>query len=119
MITAESERQALIATEAYLRAERRNFAAGHELADWLAAEAEVNARLFARPQAGWILRRGNGRIRRNRVGRETSPIREVHMHSNFHASATDVRLLKGHQSAGILFFGVRLPKCSERLHPLP
>jgi len=45
MITAESERQALIATEAYLRAERRNFAAGHELADWLAAEAEVNARL--------------------------------------------------------------------------
>jgi hypothetical protein len=44
-ITAESERQSLIATEAYLRAERRNFAAGHELEDWLAAEAEVNARL--------------------------------------------------------------------------
>jgi hypothetical protein len=44
-ITAESERQALIAIEAYLRAERRNFAAGHELEDWLAAEAEVNTRL--------------------------------------------------------------------------
>jgi hypothetical protein len=45
MIDSESERLALIATEAYLRAERRNFAAGHELEDWLAAEAEVNARL--------------------------------------------------------------------------
>jgi hypothetical protein len=45
MITAERERQGLIATEAYLRAERRNFAGGHELEDWLAAEAEVNARL--------------------------------------------------------------------------
>jgi len=43
--TSESERQALIAIEAYLRAERRNFAAGHETEDWLAAEAEVNARL--------------------------------------------------------------------------
>ena len=45
MIVSESERRALIATEAYLRAERRNFAAGHELEDWLAAEAEVHARL--------------------------------------------------------------------------
>ena len=45
MITSESERHALIRTAAYLRAERRNFAAGHEVEDWLAAEAEVNARL--------------------------------------------------------------------------
>ncbi len=45
MIASETERLALVATEAYLRAERRNFAAGHELEDWLAAEAEVNARL--------------------------------------------------------------------------
>jgi hypothetical protein len=45
MIVPESERQAVIAIEAYLRAERRNFAAGHEVEDWLAAEAEVNARL--------------------------------------------------------------------------
>ncbi|MEA3108951.1 MAG: hypothetical protein QOI88_3556 [Gammaproteobacteria bacterium] len=45
MIASESERQSLIAIEAYLRAERRNFAAGHELEDWLAAEADVNARL--------------------------------------------------------------------------
>ncbi len=35
----------LIAIVAYLRAERPDFAAGHELEDWLAAEAEVNARL--------------------------------------------------------------------------
>ena len=45
MIVSESERRAVIATEAYLRAERRNFAAGHEMEDWLAAEGEVNARL--------------------------------------------------------------------------
>ena len=46
MLASENERQAMIATEAYLRAERRNFVAGHELEDWLAAEAEVNARLW-------------------------------------------------------------------------
>lgn len=45
VLASESERRAMIATEAYLRAERRNFAAGHELEDWLAAEAEVDARL--------------------------------------------------------------------------
>jgi hypothetical protein len=54
MITSESERRAQIATEAYLRAERRNFAAGHEMEDWLAAEAEVNARLsYARKLVGF------------------------------------------------------------------
>jgi IS5 family transposase len=45
LIVSESERESLIAAEAYFRAERRNFAAGHELEDWLAAEADVNARL--------------------------------------------------------------------------
>ena len=45
MIASESERRAMVAAEAYLRAERRNFAAGHELEDWLTAEAQVNARL--------------------------------------------------------------------------
>jgi hypothetical protein len=34
-------RHALIAQAAYFRAERRGFAPGHELEDWLAAEAEV------------------------------------------------------------------------------
>jgi hypothetical protein len=46
---ADDERQALIAAGAYLRAEGRNFAAGRELEDWLAAEAELNGH-FYRPQ---------------------------------------------------------------------
>jgi hypothetical protein len=45
LMASESEVQALIAAEAYLRAERRNFSAGHEVEDWLEAEALVNARL--------------------------------------------------------------------------
>jgi hypothetical protein len=32
-----------IAVAAYYRAERRGFAPGHELEDWLAAEAEITA----------------------------------------------------------------------------
>ena len=38
-------RHALIAEAAYLRAERRSFAPGHETEDWLAAEVEVEALL--------------------------------------------------------------------------
>ncbi len=38
------QRAALIAELAYLRAERRGFSPGHELEDWLAAEAEVDGR---------------------------------------------------------------------------
>jgi len=38
-------RRQLIAAEAYFRAERRGFEAGHELSDWLAAEMEVDSRL--------------------------------------------------------------------------
>lgn len=34
-------RQAMIADAAYFRAEKRGFAPGHELEDWLAAEMEV------------------------------------------------------------------------------
>src|SRR5208283_4075566 len=37
-------RRQLIATEAYFLAERRGFAAGHELEDWVAAEAAVDLR---------------------------------------------------------------------------
>ena len=43
-LTTEA-RRAMIAEGAYLRAERRGFAPGHETEDWLAAEAEVNALL--------------------------------------------------------------------------
>lgn len=39
------ERRRLIAETAYFIAERRGFAAGWELDDWLQAEAEVNRRL--------------------------------------------------------------------------
>jgi len=47
---SEEARRAMIAEAAYLRAERRGFAAGNEEEDWLAAEAEVDR----------LLRAGNG-----------------------------------------------------------
>jgi hypothetical protein len=37
-------RRRLIAAEAYFLAERRGFAPGSELADWVAAEAAVDSR---------------------------------------------------------------------------
>jgi hypothetical protein len=40
------KRAALIAEAAYFRAEKRGFAPGNDAADWLAAEAEVDARLL-------------------------------------------------------------------------
>jgi len=47
------ERRRMIETEAYFRSERRGFAPGHEVEDWLAAEAEVDARLaYVRKLAG-------------------------------------------------------------------
>lgn len=52
MTVSEEARRAMIAQGAYLRAERRGFAPGHEEEDWLAAEAEVDA----------LLRAGNGRL---------------------------------------------------------
>jgi len=41
------QRAALIARAAYYRALHRGFAPGHETADWLAAEAEVDAQLMS------------------------------------------------------------------------
>jgi Protein of unknown function (DUF2934) len=38
-------RRKLVAAEAYFRAERRGFAAGNELEDWVAAERAVDSRL--------------------------------------------------------------------------
>jgi len=38
-------RRQLVAAEAYFRAERRGFATGSELDDWVAAEAAVDMRL--------------------------------------------------------------------------
>ncbi len=43
-IDPEHRRQ-LVAAEAYFRAEKRGFTAGHELDDWVAAEAVVDSRV--------------------------------------------------------------------------
>jgi hypothetical protein len=45
------DRESLVRMAAYLRAERRGFAPGYEIEDWLAAEAEVSAPQGARPAA--------------------------------------------------------------------
>lgn len=45
------DRESMVRMAAYLRAERRGFAPGYEIADWLAAEAEVNERCQATPAA--------------------------------------------------------------------
>lgn len=49
-ITPE-QRRAMIAEAAYYRAQQRGFNGGDEVTDWLAAEAEIDARLERR-QAG-------------------------------------------------------------------
>lgn len=46
------QRAALIAEAAFFRAEKRGFAAGHEVEDWLAAESEVDARLMHAVKSG-------------------------------------------------------------------
>jgi hypothetical protein len=48
VVISEDVRRGMIAEGAYLRAERRGFAPGHEDEDWIAAEAEVDALLKAR-----------------------------------------------------------------------
>lgn len=40
------DRHDMIATAAYYRAEQRGFHSGHEMEDWLAAEAEVDSRRY-------------------------------------------------------------------------
>ncbi len=45
MTVSADVRRGMIAEAAYLRAERRGFAPGHEDEDWLAAEKEVDAQL--------------------------------------------------------------------------
>jgi hypothetical protein len=42
---SETERRRMIEIDAYLRAEQRGFAPGHEVQDWAAAETEVDRRL--------------------------------------------------------------------------
>jgi hypothetical protein len=45
---SDEERRDMIARAAYFRAERRNFAPGHDQEDWVAAEAEVDRELARR-----------------------------------------------------------------------
>jgi len=42
-----------IAECAYYKAEKRGFAAGHEIEDWLEAELEINKQLFYWSQERW------------------------------------------------------------------
>ncbi|MBZ4201391.1 MAG: DUF2934 domain-containing protein [Methylotenera sp.] len=37
----EAQQEAMIAKAAYFKAMQRNFVAGHEMDDWLAAEADI------------------------------------------------------------------------------
>ena len=46
------QRAALIAEAAFFRAEKRGFAPGYEVSDWLAAEAEVDANLLRSMKPG-------------------------------------------------------------------
>lgn len=45
------ERYSMIATAAYFRAQSRGFAPGHEVQDWLDAQAEVDGELARRTKA--------------------------------------------------------------------
>lgn len=46
------QRAALIAEAAFFRAEKRGFAPGSEVQDWLAAEADVDAKLLRGAKSG-------------------------------------------------------------------
>jgi Protein of unknown function (DUF2934) len=45
---SDEERRSMIARAAYFRAEKRQFAPGHEVEDWIAAEADVDRELAGR-----------------------------------------------------------------------
>ncbi len=47
---SQDELNAMISRAAYLRAAQRGFEPGHEVEDWLAAEAEIRAMIEGRPQ---------------------------------------------------------------------
>ena len=58
--SAQVNREAMIREAAYFRAQRRGFAQGAELDDWLAAEAEIDGVLTGRAQSA-ALRTPKGR----------------------------------------------------------
>lgn len=51
-VVGPEQRAALIAEAAFLRAEKRGFASGDEVEDWLAAESEVDAELMHAVESG-------------------------------------------------------------------
>ena len=51
---ADAARQRMISEAAYYRAERRGFAPGSELDDWLAAEAEIAGYFLEQPFLGAV-----------------------------------------------------------------
>lgn len=56
-LSADDHRREMIAQAAYFRAKHRDFAPGHDLEDWLAAEAEVDGTSMPRS----VPLDGNGR----------------------------------------------------------
>ncbi len=50
VVVTASERRQLVERAAYLRAAARGFEPGHEVADWLAAEAEIDERFGPSPR---------------------------------------------------------------------
>ena len=59
LVSAEVDKRAaaihaMIANAAYFRAEKRGFEAGHELEDWLAAEAEIEQHLDLQESAAHL-----------------------------------------------------------------
>jgi hypothetical protein len=47
---APQEKLRMVEMAAYFRAERRGFEPGHEIEDWIAAEAEIDAQFAAVPE---------------------------------------------------------------------
>jgi hypothetical protein len=51
-----ANREASVATAAYFIAEKRDFAPGHELEDWLAAETQIAER-YVRPESAVLAKK--------------------------------------------------------------
>jgi hypothetical protein len=65
----DADRQTMVAMAAYFRAQKRGFAPGYEIEDWIAAEAEVRSWLStaveeprASPKKVHVTRDGRGRL---------------------------------------------------------
>ena len=65
VFTSSQQMSELISVAAYFRAERRNFEPGHELDDWLDAEAEIMSRQSA--ETAWQVK--HEQPQRERSGR--------------------------------------------------